>query len=335
MNEHSVGGIIVMDKISRITVPTPFEVGDVHIYVLAGEALSLIDAGAKTKASWEAFTSQLKEIGYHPNDIEQIILTHHHPDHIGLIEQFSNAEKIVAHPNVNNWLTLDEQYVEHYLHFFQEYFKACSIPEVFYPALEQLKATLQYVGKGELTDMLTEGDALPGHPDWKVIDTKGHAQSHLSFFREQDQVLIGGDHVLKHISSNPIVEPPELGRPMKDRPKPLLQYRENLKKCADLGIKKILSSHGEAVNNPGQLIFNRLKKQEERADFVYQLLIKHGGKRTPFEICAELFPKQYKQQISLTMSETIGQLDYLESKQLVIKSMVDGKLFYEAADIDR
>lgn len=77
----------VLDQtISQITIPTPFAVGDVHVYLIKGDTLSLVDAGVKTKRAWEAVQTQLKELGYFPSDIEQIILTHHHPDHIGLID---------------------------------------------------------------------------------------------------------------------------------------------------------------------------------------------------------------------------------------------------------
>ncbi|MFA1821610.1 hypothetical protein ACDX78_15750 [Virgibacillus oceani] len=49
--------------------------------------------------------------------------------------------------------------------------------------------------------------------------------------------------------------------------------------------------------------------------------------QTPFEICHEIFPSQYEKQIDLTMSETIGQLDYLEDEGLIGKTM-EGKLLY-------
>src|SRR5690625_484251 len=101
----------VLDKtISQLTLPTPFAIGDTHTYLLKGDILTLVDAGVKTKEAWEALKSQLKELGYYPNDIEQIILTHHHPDHIGLVEQFPRAEHVVAHKNVDLWLTRNESF---------------------------------------------------------------------------------------------------------------------------------------------------------------------------------------------------------------------------------
>src|SRR5690625_6240969 len=88
---------ILNQTIHQLTLPTPFAVGDVHVYLIKGDMLSLVDAGVKTKEAWESLTHQLKQLGYRPEDIEQLILTHHHPDHIGLIEEFPRLHHISAH----------------------------------------------------------------------------------------------------------------------------------------------------------------------------------------------------------------------------------------------
>ncbi|MUK87202.1 MBL fold metallo-hydrolase [Ornithinibacillus sp. L9] len=317
----------VLDKtISQITVPTPFAVGDTHVYILKGDTLSLIDAGVKTTEAWEAFTIQLKELGYYPNDIEQIILTHHHPDHIGLVENFPRAKRMIAHKNVDLWLTRDESFFNHYEQFFRELFQMSGVPKEYHGFLDKLRRPLLFAGTGKLTDIITEGDALPGHDEWKVIETKGHAQSHLSFIREEDGSFIGGDHLLSHISSNPLLEPPlHFGQA---RPKPMLQYRNNLQKCLSLGITKVYPGHGEMFSNINDLVPARLVKQEQRARKVLTLLREYS--QTAFQICQQIFPKQYEKQLDLTMSETIGQLDYLENENLISKTNEDGVIYYHA-----
>ncbi|HLR62479.1 MAG TPA: MBL fold metallo-hydrolase [Lentibacillus sp.] len=311
----------VLDRtIIQMTIPTPFAVGDVHVYLLKGDTLSLIDAGVKTKEGWVALKAQLSELGYAPDDIEQIILTHHHPDHIGLIEGFPRAETIAAHQNVDLWLTRNEAFFDRYEQFFRQLFIASGVPEKLMPSSVELRGTLQFAGEGKLTDTLDEGDALPGHDDWRVFETKGHAQSHLSFLRENDGAFIGGDHMLHHISPNPLLEPPTGNEIV--RPKPMLQYRSNLIKCQSLNIQTVYPGHGEIFTNVGDLIPVRLQKQEQRANKVYDFLT--AKTQTPFEICKQLFPKQYENQLSLTMSETIGQLDYLENQGLIAKTLKDG-----------
>lgn len=316
---------VLQDTITKLTIPTPFAVGDAHVYLLKGDRLTLVDAGVKTKVAWEALTTQLRGLGYHPNDIEQIILTHHHPDHTGLVEQFPRADSLVGHKNNDVWLTRDPEFLERHRRFFRDFFTASGVPKSFAGFLEKLEEPMQFAGEGKLTTYLEENDRLPGHADWQVIDTKGHAQSHISFFREEDGALIGGDHILEHISPNPIIEPPQKGE--WDRAKPLVQYRQNLLKCLALGISTVYPGHGENVTNLAELVPVQLKKQEKRATKVLQMLQEKD--ETPFQICQKLFQKKIATQLDLTMSETIGQLDFLEDLGKVRKETRDGIYYYK------
>ena len=75
-------------NIAKIILPTPFPVGDVNVYVVKGDVLTLVDTGVQSKESKEALSYQLGQLGLKIKDIEQIILTHHHPDHAGCIYAF-------------------------------------------------------------------------------------------------------------------------------------------------------------------------------------------------------------------------------------------------------
>ncbi|MFC4022860.1 MBL fold metallo-hydrolase [Oceanobacillus longus] len=316
----------IVETISQLTIPTPFEVGDVHVYLIKGDRLTLVDAGVKTKQAKSALEFQLKELGYKLNDIEQLILTHHHPDHIGLIEEFPRLQHIVAHEKVDVWLTRDPTFKQQNEQFFDLFYFQTGIPEKFHHVLSELTDTFRYAGEGTLTGTIEEGDLLPGHPEWKVIETKGHAQTHLSFLRESDGLFIGGDHLIKHVSPNPIIESPV--NQGDERPKPMLQYRNSLKKCQRLEIATVLPGHGEKFSSVNEMITKRLFSQEKRANKVYNLL--KSNPSTPYEICIQLFPRQYEKQINLTMSETIGQLDYLLDEGLIDYSMHDGIMNYYA-----
>ncbi|WP_047985376.1 MBL fold metallo-hydrolase [Ornithinibacillus californiensis] len=316
----------VLNKtIHQLTVPTPFAVGDTHVYLLKGDTLSLIDAGVRTEDAWTALVEQLKEIGYKPSDIEQIILTHHHPDHTGLINRFERVNHIVGHRNVEPWLTRDEDYFNHFEAFYINYFEENGVPKRFRSHLFKLREQLKWAGEGELTNTIGEGNVLPGHPEFQVIETKGHAQSHVSFLGN-DGTFIGGDHLLHHISPNPIMEPPAVGG--KERPKPLLQYRANLEKCLTLDIGVVLPGHGKIFTDVEAVVSRVLSKQESRANKVLGLLKEYA--QTPFQLCEQIFPRQFESQIDLTMSETIGQLDYLEDQGLVTNTIENGEFYYHA-----
>ncbi|MGR9049459.1 MBL fold metallo-hydrolase [Halobacillus faecis] len=314
------------DTITQFTLPTPYAVGDVHVYLVKGDRLSLIDAGVKTEECWKALVEQLKEAGYEPEDIEQVILTHHHPDHMGLVERLPNVDVIAGHPNLKPWLEREEEYFSHYEEFFKGMYKESGVPERFFPLLKGLRKTLKWTSEGKLTHELTEGDRLPGHEEWVTIETPGHAQSHLSFYREGDGALIGGDHLLSHISSNPLLEPPH--NKGEARPRPLLDYRQSMEKLLQWEIGTVYPGHGEMFDHAHELIPERLKKQEHRAEKVFRMF--NDGPLRAYDVCKRLFPKHIENQFGLTMSETIGQLDYLESVGKLKVSYVDGEKFYQA-----
>ena len=63
------------------------------------------------------------------------------------------------------------------------------------------------------------------------------------------------------------------------------------------------------------LINSRLEKQKERALKVLDMM--NDGEKTIFELTKQLFPKVYEKELGLTLSETIGQLDYLIEEELI------------------
>ncbi|KUP06315.1 beta-lactamase [Bacillus coahuilensis m2-6] len=295
--------------VAKIVIPTPFAVGDVNAYLIKGDALTLLDAGPNTPEAKEAIQAGLKELGLRLDDVEQIILTHHHPDHAGGLEFFSKDIPIYGH-KYNNLLLhrTDEFYTKHKA-FYEGLYSRFGLPPEWLPFLDRIKGPLKFMTDNrQLTGIIGEGDALPGLAGWVAIETLGHAQSHLSFYQEQEQTLLAGDHLIKTISSNPIIELPFEGV---ERPKSLLQYNESMKKLLPYDIKLAYSGHGIEMSNVHSLIEHRLERQHVRAMKVKEMIKDYP--RSVFEVCQSLFPEVYKKELWLTISETIGQLDYLES----------------------
>jgi len=313
--------------IHKIEIPTPFAVGDVNAFVVKGEALSLVDAGPKTPEAYEALQRGLKEIGYSFNDIEQVVLTHHHPDHAGWMDAFDKAE-VIGHSYNDLWLKRDKAFMEYHDRFYLQCLKEEGVPEHFFSWVEKMKRPIQLMGDRTLDSIIGEGDKWDGHPGWTILETLGHAQSHIALFNEKTGEMIGGDLVLEKVSSNPLIEPPANRSAM--RPKSLLQYNASLTRLLDLPVQIIYSGHGNEVLNVHPLIESRLQKQNDRAMKVYAML--NGGSKTIYELTQQLFPAVYEKELGLTLSETIGQTDYLVSKGLVRETVGEGGiLYYEQA----
>ena len=313
--------------IQKIIIPTPFAVGDVNAFLIKGDTLSLVDAGPKTPEAYEALKQGIKEAGYTFNDIEQVILTHHHPDHAGWIDAFDNA-KVLGHKYNDLWLKRDEAFFRYHDAFYLDCLIEEGVPEQYLGWVKKMKRSVALMGERPLDRMLAEGDALPGHPGWTVMETPGHAQSHIVLWDEENRTMIGGDLVLEKVSSNPLIEPPL--DPAQGRPHSLLQYNESLKRILTLPVDIIYTGHGNEVRNAHELIESRLVKQRERAMKVLAMM--DDGSRTIFELTRELFPAVYEKELGLTLSETIGQTDYLVDEGLVRETRDEGGvLHYEQA----
>ncbi|PLS01665.1 MBL fold metallo-hydrolase [Neobacillus cucumis] len=311
--------------IAKIPLPTPFAVGDVNTYLIKGERLTLVDAGVKTEECWNSFKQQLAELDLSPDNIEQVILTHHHPDHVGMLDFFSASLEVYGHPLNERWIHPTEEFFQLQEEFYSVIFREFGLPEEYFPFLSRLRNTFKYSCNRSLTGSLVEGMRPIGLSEWQVIETPGHAQSQIALFREKDGILIAGDLILAHISPNPLLEPPVPGKT--ERPKPQLQHNESMKKLLSYPIQCVYTGHGEEVYQLAELIEKRLTRQHERAMTVYSWLKEE--QLTVFEICKRLFPTVYQRELMLTISESVAQLDYLSSIGEIISS-TSKPVFYQS-----
>jgi glyoxylase-like metal-dependent hydrolase (beta-lactamase superfamily II) len=317
--------------IHQFTVPTPWPIGPVNLYLLEGRAgLTLVDTGPDTPEALAALESGLAEIGKRVEDISQVVLTHFHVDHTGLcnrVVQLSGA-KVYAHPLTAVIMKKDVAVSAYRADFFKTLYRAMGATEEMAGlAFQQLEEYDKALPPCAVDVELQEGDVIPGHEEWRVVYTPGHSQDHISLYRESDGVMILGDHLIMHVSSNAFIEPPL--RPGEPRPKTLITYREALRKLQDLELTIGYTGHGEPVTDHRELITQRLLEHEKRAAKVVEQV--RQGRHTALEICLALFPR-HANQMPLIMSETLGHLDWLVAEgRLRIEETPDGLWLYQIA----
>ena len=74
-----------------LAIPTPFAVGRVNCYLIEDEPLTLVDTGPNSGKALDELEHQLAELGHSIEDLELVIITHQHIDHLGLIEIIADA----------------------------------------------------------------------------------------------------------------------------------------------------------------------------------------------------------------------------------------------------
>src|SRR6266545_4423519 len=80
-------------RIIPISLPTPFYIGPVNVYLIAEDPVTLIDTGPKTREANEALREGLRKARVRVSDLRRIVLTHAHEDHCGLARSLRDEAK--------------------------------------------------------------------------------------------------------------------------------------------------------------------------------------------------------------------------------------------------
>ena len=302
-------------NIIPISIPTPFYVGDVNVYLIKEDPVTLIDVGPKTPEAAKALREKLGAEGVQFADIRRIVLTHAHEDHCGLAKQVRDEAKN-AEILIHDWETghlfgrlAQEQH--------RKLLLRSGVPsEVF----EDMKSLYDEISL--LTDALSDGEftALEDEMELefesgalRVLHTPGHTPGSCSFAREANRTLICGDCVLKRITPNPVVSPDPID-PERRFPS-LAEYLVSLAKLRSYKPTLAYGGHGEPVTDFEE-IFNRyVRAIDERQRNVLALIEKNGS--TAFDIAQRLFPKSFGHDVHrfLAISEAIAHLDYAAAER--------------------
>ncbi len=182
------------------------------------------------------------------------------------------------------------------------------------------------------TRLLAEGDELSFRDrTLRVLHRPGHSPTDTLFWEEQQQMMIGGDHLLAHISSNPLVSRPLDGEADDGRrPHALLTYLESMEKTRALALDLVLPGHGEAITDHVPLIDERFRMHERRARKLLKLL--EPAPLSAYELAVQMWGNIAVTQAFLTISEVLGHLDLLVRDGHVAEREHDGVVRFEALD---
>ncbi len=144
--------------------------------------------------------------------------------------------------------------------------------------------------------------------------------------RASGAILIAADHLIAHISSNPLISRPLDGSDR--RTQALVTYIESMHKTREMPAEIVLSGHGEPIIDHVALIDDRLAKHERRKEKIYRLIAEQP--RTGYELAQAIWGNVAVTQAFLTLSEVIGHADLLVNEGRV-REVDDGEVVrYEA-----
>jgi glyoxylase-like metal-dependent hydrolase (beta-lactamase superfamily II) len=262
-----------------------------------------------------------------------VIVTHQHMDHMGLasvVAEQSDAEVAclgLLAPYLADWersAAADDDLAH-------EVMLRHGLDPSTAKALRSMARMVRGWGASVTVDRsLADGEVLPlAGRTLRALHRPGHSPSDTIFHDEGNGILIAGDHLLPHVSSNALISHPLDGAPDGRRPRPLVQYRASLRATRALDAEVTLGGHDEPIADHRALIDKRLRHQDERAAELFRLLC--AGPRTAHELAATLWGGD----VAITaafpaLSEVLGHLDLLIDDGRVLEDRSGPVVQFEA-----
>jgi glyoxylase-like metal-dependent hydrolase (beta-lactamase superfamily II) len=314
-------------NIIPISVPTPFYIGPVNVYLIAEDPITIIDTGPKTKEAVTALRDGLRQAGFRVSDIRRIVLTHAHEDHCGLARSLRDEAKN-AQILVHEWETGHRhsrlEYDEH----------RALLVRAGVPDDEILRMRRMYEGVRQYADSLADHEHAPLADDaelefesgsLRIVHTPGHTPGSCSFVREADRTIIAGDCVLKRITPNPVLSPDPIN-PSKRFPS-LAEYLVSLARLRTFAPTLVYGGHGEPVNDYDELFNRYVRAIQERQSQVIKLVSRDGA--TAWDVALQMFPGADDVHRFLATSEAVAHLDLAHTEGKLGMELSGAKELYK------
>jgi glyoxylase-like metal-dependent hydrolase (beta-lactamase superfamily II) len=319
--------------IHRIALPTPFLVGRVNCYLIEDEPLTLIDTGPNSGKSLDELERALAGHGRRIEDLELIVVTHQHMDHLGLLEILArrSGARVAALAELGPYLAEFSRSAAADDEFAQAIMRRHGVPEDLRTVLGSLAAAFRAFGSsGQVTVALRDGEELALRDrTLRVFHRPGHSPSDTILWDAERGILIAGDHLLAHISSNPLVSRPlTAASGQTPRPQALLTYIDSMRATRELPARLVLPGHGDPILDHAELIDERLRMHRRRAARIYQILAERP--LSAYEIALRMWGNVAVTQAYLTLSEVLGHMDLLVAGDQAAERESDGGSVFEA-----
>jgi glyoxylase-like metal-dependent hydrolase (beta-lactamase superfamily II) len=272
----------VADGVHQFKIPMRHNpLGYTYSYLLK-ESKTLIDAGIP---SWEAFSAlekQLSEQETRVKDLRNVIITHMHNDHVGLIDYIRERVdvKTLAH-------RVAEESQQEQIKIYKDMYRNTS-EELhlmgggsFQQFLSRFENAFREDPQPLRLDQLLEDGATLDLPDAKltVIWTPGHAAEHICLHDAERRILFSGDHVLPKITSHISLHTWEKRDPLSD-------YLKSLDKVKDLPHNLTLPGHETNITDLPSRVTQLKQHHQARLEEVRTAL--RSGKSTVYEVAGAI-----------------------------------------------
>lgn len=295
----------VADGIHQLKLPVPFPLKFVASYLVEGpDGWTVLDPGFDYPPAREAWDEQASALGLGlDEDVTRVIVTHLHPDHIGLarwLQERSGAPVYMLEEEIRNARHVWDP--ARGSEGFVRYLLANGMDEE--TARPTAGTTRMGIRLPENLLALRGGEGISlGGSQWRVIHTPGHSDFHFVLHEAERGIMIAGDHLLLHIT-------PNIGMWTYTAPRPLERYLDSLRGLKGLDVDLVLPGHGPLFHDLDGRVDELVAHHAERLDAMHAAM--GDAPATGYEVSRRVFADDLSDhQLRFALAETLAHLEYL------------------------
>ena len=305
----------ISEGIYQLVVRYPFGMYEMNSFLFQGEnGFTIVDTGSEAKESIDIWEKTLAS----GITVDKLVLTHAHPDHIGLAKWFQEQKHVPVYISSLGYKEILRKRKNEDTNWMRRFLKTHGGPEIPKNMENPEAAAYEFEPDGlfEKEQTIILGDE-PYEPIW----TPGHSSDHFCFYNKNQQVMITGDHVLAGLS-------PIIALWSENDENPIKNNFDSLKRLKAYTTKLALPGHGELIFNLNDRIDEMISGHKHR---LQQILISiENDEKTSWQICQELYGSLSPTKFFAPFLATITRLIYLEKSGEVFSELKDDKLYFRS-----
>jgi glyoxylase-like metal-dependent hydrolase (beta-lactamase superfamily II) len=283
-----------------------------------------VDTGPREDRALDTLEVGLRRAGVRLEDVELVLITHHHLDHSGLAATIAarSGATVAAIERASAYGERYRDRLEADRSFSRALMRHHGVPQ---PAIDENESFWDYIrdsSEAWHTDrVLAHGERVrAGGRDLRVVGRPGHSTTDTLFVDDRARLAFVGDHLLASVSSNTEIYPAV--EPDRTRPRARVEYLTSLSLTAAMPLARLLSGHGDVITAHADLVERRFGDHQRRGERILTVL--ESGPASAFEIATHLWSaRTVAEQPLLVVWEVLGHLDLLLDTDVIDERVAD------------
>ena len=326
----------VIPGIYRLPIPIPeTSLGHINVYMVQGnDGYLMVDTGWDTGEAFDSLKSQMKELGVDFKDISQILVTHIHPDHYGLVGKLKkfSAARFYLHSLEKDLIESRYIHMDRLIQQTAQWLHINGVPSEYLSNLQTASVRAAGFVTTTYPDVTLQGEETisTGLFTFQVLWTPGHSPGHICLYEPTKKILLSGDHILPNIT-------PNIGLHPQSGDNPLGHFINSLKATKQLDIALVLPGHETPFNNVSSRIEQLFQHHKTRNSEILTTI--KAEAKTAYQIAKAIIwlaaiggvglqdlPPLHQR---LAMLETLSHLEAMRFKGRLDKFSREGIIYYQ------